>query len=238
MNGTKQRIDNLYFKLMSHMDAQILEIKMEHHEELHDLCRSISSIQVNVESLKRCWLPMLGCGQHDRSEGDGTTTANSIAAAPAPPWVQTDQIQEQVTSLSRKVDYLENHSWHSNVRIDGLPEECGEEQNQLENLCKRSFSQSLELDSLVIEHVHRMGYMQEQPTKKYSSLVRSRAKEFKLQDIYDNPDFSSSLSQMRIYNWSCAGCGLREKSTYLSNYKLQTWHTVGACNGDVRVPEG
>lgn len=65
------------------------------------------------------------------------------------------QLQERVDGIESKLDYLENQSWRSNIRIDGVTESPGE--TWTERVCTEIFANSLGLTSLSIERAHRTG---------------------------------------------------------------------------------
>ncbi|XP_072145120.1 uncharacterized protein [Dermacentor andersoni] len=79
---------------------------------------------------------------------------------------QITNLQQVVSSLELRLDDLENRSRRSNLIVYGMPEEEDENNESLErSVNKKVVKDSLQLDEVAIERIHRLGRPEENKTR-------------------------------------------------------------------------
>lgn len=106
------------------------------------------------------------------------------------------------------MDYLENQSRRSNIIIDGVPEEKGENWEMSEMKVQEILGKKLGLNvkDIEIERAHRVGKFDESRPRqivvkllryKDKQMIQSQAKKLKGTRIYINEDYSDLIKKKR-----------------------------------------
>lgn len=121
--------------------------------------------------------------------------------------------KQELDAMFNKLDYIENQSRRTNILIDGIADEKGENWCESEKKVREMFSKNLGLDGIHmdIERAQRLGQFQERgrPRKivvkllriKGRELILSSAKKLKGTRIYINEDFSEAVQHRRKELW-------------------------------------
>lgn len=124
---------------------------------------------------------------------------------------QLEDLAKSVETLDRidkKMDYLENQSRRSNIIIDGVPEEKGENWEMSEMKVQEILGKKLGLNvkDIEIERAHRVGKFDESRPRqivvkllrhKDKQMIQSQAKKLKGTRIYINEDYSDLIKKKR-----------------------------------------
>lgn len=121
--------------------------------------------------------------------------------------------RQELDAMFKKLEYIENQSRRTNILIDGIGDEKGENWCESEKKVREMFSKNLSLDgtNMDIERAQRLGQFQERgrPRKIVVKLLRikdrvlilSSAKKLKGTKIYINEDFSEAVQLRRKELW-------------------------------------
>lgn len=124
-----------------------------------------------------------------------------------------EESKEELAAVFNKMDYIENQTRRTNIVVDGISDEKGENWMESEKKVRHMITSRLGLDgvNMELERAHRIGQYQEggRPRKimvkllrfKDKQMILSTAKKLKGSNIYINDDFSEALLQKRRELW-------------------------------------
>ena len=125
--------------------------------------------------------------------------------------------------LHEKLRDMEDRSRRDNLRIDGLKEMENESWDQTEEALLKMIREKLDLDNIVVERAHRVGFKNDQTASrtivakfaswKQKELVLSNARKLKDSGIYINQDYSKATMDIRKEKWETVK-NLRKQGTY------------------------
>lgn len=172
----------------------------------------MNNVNIRIDKLTRETQELRSSLQFSQKDIDDLTKKKEkIESERTTACAETKTMQEKLTKMTEKADYLEGQTRMNNLVMDGIPETQNESSKETEDKVRRVINERLHLDSsqMVIERAHRTGnpslYSGKRPRPivikflryKDKMAVLGKAKDLKGTNIYVNEDYTEAVRQKR-----------------------------------------